>query len=138
MNGEVNIRKTHPNLFWLVMIQAVAGAALGLNFIGGTLSDGYPSPTFPIFGAPNALWGVIFLALSAVRIMSLTIIRRMRLVRALIAFSTVYTMFLAFGTMQPWIEGKGSLQLPILYAAMSALQMPLLLEPFVNPWTAKR
>lgn len=129
--GEINIHATHPNLYWLVMIQATAGAALGLNFI-------FLSPTFPIFDMPNDLWGAIFLALSAGRIISLTLVRRMRMVRAFIAASTVYTMFLAFGTMQPWIEGRGSLQLPILYASMSALQIPLLLEPFINPWTAKR
>ena len=48
-----------------------------------------------------------------------------------------YTAFLAVGTGEPWLEGCGSLQLPILYAGLALLQVPLMREPFVNPVTAK-
>lgn len=125
-----DIRKTHPNLYWLVMILAVVGIALGLNFIVN-------SPTFLIYAAPNVLWGVIFLAIGLGKIVSLNFYRRLRLVRAIMAFGVAYMMFLALGTMQPFLEGSGSLQLPILYVGMAALQIPLLLEPFVNPWTSR-
>lgn len=129
--GEIDIRKTHPNLYWLVMTLAAIGIALGLNFI-------INQPTFKIYSAPNVLWGVLFLALGFGKIVALNVYRRLRLVRASIAFAVAYMMFLAAGTTQPFLEGSGSLQLPILYAGLAALQIPLLFEPFVNPWTAKR
>lgn len=128
--GTIDIRKTHPNLYWLVMILAVVQIALGCNFI-------FLDPTFPIYEAPNVLWGVLFLVIGFGKIISLNFYRRLRLVRGLMAFAVTYMMFLAFGTTQPFLEGVGSLQLPILYAGMSALQIPLLLEPFINPWTSK-
>lgn len=129
--GTIDIRKTHPNLYWLVMTLALVGLALGLNFI-------FLHPTFPIYGASNYLWGGIFLGIAFGKIISLNLYRRLRLVRGIMAFAVAYMMFLALGTMQPYLEGVGSLQLPILYAGMSALQIPLLLEPFINPRTAKR
>lgn len=128
--SAINIHKTHPNLYWLVMILALIDLALGCNFI-------FLNPTFPIFDAPNEVWGGIFLALGAGKIVSLNFYRRLRLVRGIMAFAVSYIMLLAFGTTQPYLEGVGSLQLPILYAGMAAIQIPLLVEPFVNPWTAK-
>lgn len=126
----VNIRKTHPNLYWLVMILALTGIALGLNFI-------INQPTFPIYAAPNELWGVIFLVIGVGKLITLNFYRRLRLVRALMAFATIYMMFLAFGACQPFLEGAGSLQNPILYAGLSAVNFRLLLEPYLNPVTAK-
>lgn len=129
-DGEINVRKTHPNLYWLLMVLAATGIALGLNFI-------FLQPTFLIFDGPNVLWGVIFLVSSIARIIALNVYRRLRWVRATMAFSAAYIGFLAIGTAQPYVEGAGSLQLPIIYAGMALLQVPLLMEPFVNPVTAK-
>lgn len=130
MNGEINVRKTHPNLYWVLMFLAATGIALGLNFI-------LLQPTFLIWDAPNVLWGAIFLVVSFARLIALNIYRRLRWVRATMFFSAAYMGFLAIGTSQPFIEGSGSLQLPIIYAGMTLLQVPLLFEPFVNPVTAK-
>lgn len=129
--GAIDIRKTHPNLYWLVTILAVTDIALGLNFI-------FLNPTFPIYAGPNDLWGGIFLVVGFSKLVSLNLYRRLRLVRAIMAFEVTYMMFLALGTTQPFIEGVGSLQLPIVYVSLSAIQIPLLLEPFINPWTDKR
>lgn len=128
--AEINVRRTHPNLYWLLMVLAGTGIGLGLNFI-------FLQPTFLIWDAPNVLWGAIFLLSSANRIIALTS-RRLRWVRATMAFQCAYMAFLAIGTSQPYIEGQGSLQLPIIYAGMALLQVPLLMEPFVNPETAKQ
>lgn len=128
--SAIDIRKTHPNFYWLVMTLSLVGIALGLNFI-------FNSPTFPIYAASNYLWGVIFLAIGFSKIVFLNFYRNPNLVRAIMAFAIAYMMFLALGTTQPFIEGVGSLQLPILYAGLSALQVPLLLEPFYNPATRK-
>lgn len=131
MAGEIDIRKTHPNLYWLVMTLAIGAIALGLNFIILT-------PTFLIYDASNNLWGGTFLALGSAEIIFLNVYRRIRLVRLCMSVSFAYTMFLTLGTTQPFLEGSGSLQLPIVYAIISAVQIPLLFEPFVNPWTARQ
>lgn len=131
MDG-IDIRKTHPNLYWLVMILATTQIALAFNFF-------ILSPTFPIYAAPNVLWGVIFLAIGISKIVALNFYRRLGLVRAMMAFAVAYMMFLGLGTCQPFLEGSGSLQLPILYAGLSALHIPLLLEPFNNAiWTVRQ
>lgn len=129
-DAEINVRKTHPNLYWLLMFLAATGIALGLNFI-------ILSPTFPIFDTPNVIWGATFIVVSIARLIALNVYRRLRWVRATMAFSAAYMAFLAIGTGQPFVEGSGSLQLPIIYAGMALLQVPLLFEPFVNPVTAK-
>lgn len=129
-SDEINVRKTHPNLYWILMVLSLAGIALGLNFI-------YFNPTFHIFDTPNIVWGAIFLVSGIARIIALNVYRRLRFVRATMAFSAAYMGFLAIGTGQPWIEGVGSLQLPIMYALVALIQVPLLFEPFINPETAK-
>lgn len=126
---EINVRKTHPNLYWFLVLLAGGGVALGLNFI-------LLQPTFLIFDAPNVLWGAIFMVISIARIIALRV-RRLRWVRATMAASAAYMGFLAIGTGQPFWEGTGSLQLPIIYALVAVIQVPLLFEPFVNPVTAR-
>lgn len=129
-DGFVNIQKTHPNLYWLVMILGVMQIALALNFF-------ILSPTFPIFAAPNVLWGVIFLVIGVGKVVSLNFYRRLGLVRAIMSFSWVYTMFIGLGTCQPFLEGSGSLQLPIVYVGISGVLLVLLFEPYINYLTAR-
>lgn len=135
--GEINIRKTHPNLYWLVMTLALVELALGVNFAGGTLASWFPSPTFPIYEAPNILWGAIFLGVSLSKFVFLNVYRRLRLVRLSMAIEVGFMLFLAWGTAEPGMTSKGSFQLPIIYAGLALLQVPLLLEPFINPLTAR-
>lgn len=131
MGDGINIRKTHPGFYWMMMTLAIFGIANGLNFI-------INSPTFPIYSAPNVLWGVIFIVIGIGKTIALNFYRRLRLVRALMACAVVYMMFLALGATQPFLEGTGSLQNPLLYAALSGVQIWFLLrEPFWNPATDK-
>jgi hypothetical protein len=131
VNGSIFIGRTHPNLYRTVMLFAVLSIALGLNFW-------ILAPTFWIYDLPNALWGTIFLALGTAKIVFLNFYRRLRAVRATMAFAVAYFLFLSVGTGQPFVEGQGSLQLPFLYLFCAVIQIPLLLEPFINPWTARR
>lgn len=131
VNGQIDVRKTHPNLYRMVMTLAVVCLLLGLNFL-------VLQPTFLIFDMPNVLWGAIFLALGGTKIVFLNVLRRLKLVRIAMAAAVAYFLFLGFGTTQPFVEGEGSLQLPIMYFALALLYLPLLLEPFINPWTASR
>lgn len=131
VHGRINLWRTHPNLYLAVTTLAVVNIALGLNFL---LLD----PTFLIYGSPNQLWGAIFIALGVSKLVFLNVARRLRAVRAVMATAVAYLLFLGVGTAEPFYEGLGSLQLPILYVSLAALQIPLVIEPFINPWTAKR
>jgi hypothetical protein len=131
VDGSIRLSRTHPTLYRTVMLFAVLSIALGLNFW-------ILAPTFWIYDQPNALWGTIFLALGTAKIVFLNFYRRLRAVRATMAFAVAYFLFLSVGTGQPFVEGQGSLQLPFLYLFCAVIQIPLLLEPFINPWTARR
>lgn len=131
VNGQINVRKTHPGLYRLVMGIALICIALGVNFLVFT-------PTFRVYDLPNPLWGAIFLAVGLSKVVFLNLYRSLRLTRMTMAFAAAYILFFGAGTMQPALEGNASLQLPILYAGIAATLVALLLEPFINPWTAKR
>lgn len=128
--GEINVLRTHPNLYWFLMFLSFGGIALAVNFF-------IFNPTFSIWGRPHELWGAIFLVSSFARLIALNVFRRLQWVRLTMFISVAYMAFLAIGTSQPAFEGNGSLQLPIVYALVVAIQVPLLFEPFINPKTAK-
>jgi hypothetical protein len=140
VNGQVNLLRTHPTLYRLVISLAAIQVALGLNFLVGKDVLGLLpfTPTFFVWGMPNWLWATLFLTIGAGQLVFLSFYRKLRLARATMAFAVAYLSFFALGTMQPALEGKGSLQLPIIYVGMVVLLVWLLLEPFINPWTAKR
>jgi hypothetical protein len=129
--GTVKVRKTHPNLFRMILAYGIINVALGINFWVFT-------PAFLVWGLPNSVWGTIFLALGVAKITSLAIYRNLTLVRATMALAVAYMLFFGAGTLEPTLQGKASAQLAILYAGLALLQIPLLLEPFINPWTAAR
>jgi len=130
VNGSINVRLTHPNLYYLMMVFAIVSLLLGLNFL-------ILHPTFLIYGQSNWLWGSIFVVTGILKLFFLNFHRGLRTMRILMAFTVGYSLWLAGGTMQPFFEGQGSLQLPILYVALAAAQYPLILEPFVNPSTRR-
>jgi hypothetical protein len=131
VNGDISVRRTHPTLYRSTMFLATLNIALGLNFFAF-------EPTFYVYDQPHELWGTIFIALGVAQIVFLNFYRHLRLMRATMALSMGYMAAFGLGTMQPAFEGKGSLQLPIVYGGFVAFQLALLLEPFINPWTAKR
>lgn len=131
VEGPVSVRMTHPNLYRTVMMLGILNVALGLNFW-------ILSPTFLIYDMPNQLWGSIFLALGTCKLVFLNVWRRLRGVRAVMACAVAFYLFLGAGTMQPFFEGQGSLQLPLMYLGVAVLQIPVLVEPFINPWTSRR
>jgi len=131
VNGRVELRRTHPCLWRAETGLAIINLALGLDFV-------VLQPTSLIYGFPNELWGAIFLALGVAELAFLNLYRRLKGARAVMAADAAYLLFLAAGTTQPFIEGHGSLQVPIMYLALAAVQIPLVIEPFMNPWTARR
>lgn len=114
MSEQPDLRKTQ-SLYWQVMALSVVMVALGINFLAFT-------PTFLVYRLPNELWGSIFLALALARLASL-VRRNVRLLRATMWLSVVAFLGFAPGTMQPVLEGKGSLQLSILYIGLGVMEL---------------
>lgn len=131
VNGEIDIRKTHPNLYLMVMTLALTDVLLAANFY-------LLKPAFEVYHLSNWVWGAVFLALGISKFWFLNIHRSLRAVRMVMAFAFSFIIFFAVGTCEPWLDGAGSLQLPIMYLGMALIQVPMLLEPFIQPWTARR
>lgn len=124
-----HLRSTHPNLYRSVMTIGVIDIALGLNFLLTT-------PTFEQFGIPKNFIGACFLTLGLAKIVCLNVFHSLRIVRLLMVFGIFFKLFWAVGTTETFFQGRSSLQLCVLYIGLAALQVPLLLEPFLNPVTA--
>jgi hypothetical protein len=130
-NGTPDIRKTHPLLWRAVMAYAAICGFLGLNFI-------FFHPAFLLYHQSNYWWGAIFLILCISKIVFLNLYRNLHLMRVTMACEVSFMLFLALGATEPVWTSSASLQLPILYIGLAILEIPLILEPFVNPWTARR
>lgn len=131
VNGNIDIRKTHPNLYLMVMTLGAIDVLLAANFY-------WLNPTFEVYHLKNYVWASVFLTLGLAKWWFLNFKRSLRVVRMTMAFAVSFLVFFAIGTAEPWLDGVGSLQLPIMYLGMAAVQIPMLLEPFLNPWTARR
>lgn len=125
----VYLRHTHPNLYRSLMTVGLIEVAIGLNFLLTT-------PTFQQFGIPKNLVGAIFLVLGLTDMVLLNVFHNIRAVRVKTVVGTAVMIFWGIGTTETFFQGRSSLQLCILYFGLAALQIPLLLEPFLNPVTA--
>lgn len=127
--NRVDIRKTHPGLYHAIMTLGVMGVALGFNFW-------FSNPTFDPWPGKNIV-GVVFFLLGISKLVFLNLVRNLRMVRILMATAISFMFFWGLTNTQQFFAGNASLQLPILYMALSILQLPLLVEPPINPVTAK-
>lgn len=130
-NRRVNIRRTHPNLYFSIMVLAFGEVALGINFFIFT-------PTFDPYGIPKEAVGVVFLALGLSQLIFLNVFRNLKMVRIMLAVSISFMFFWGIGNTEQFFNGKASLQLPIMFFVVSVLQIPLLIEAPVNPMTEKK
>ena len=131
VNGSIDVRKTHPNLYLAVSTLAGISVALGFNFW-------IFNPAFAVYGTSNRVWGSIFLLIGISKFVFLNLYRRLPLLRATMAVAVAFMLFFGIGTLEPVFQGKASVQLLILYLGLSLIQIPLLIEPFINPFTARR
>lgn len=136
-NGRINVRLTNPELFGFVMLTSVVALLQGVDFTLGAAGF-VPAPTFYIYNQSNYVWGVGFLAIGLFTLIPTLIWRNDRQMKMGLAVSAVYLAAIMFGTCQPFRDGTGSLQLPILYATWVGLCLRTLLMPLINPWTARR
>lgn len=130
MTGRLNIRKTHPALWRSIMIVCLTSIALAANFWGS-------NPTFNPYEIPKNIIGLVFFVLGASQLIFLNVVHSLRMVRIGLATSIFWMLFWGASNTQQFFAGNASLQLPILYLALAALQMPLLTESPVNPMTRR-
>lgn len=128
MTKRVNLRKTHPTLFWWAVVFALINISLGLNFI-------FTKPTFNPYQIDYRWIGSIFIAVGAAKLVALTAIRYLKLIRGTMAVSAGWQMFWGIGTSITFFTGQTSLQLFVLYFGYCVLQVWWLREPFANPLT---
>lgn len=128
---QVNLRKSHPGLFRSILTVAFMGLGLGLNFW-------FTQPTFDPYGVNKDLIGTIFATLGISQLVFLVILRNLKMVRLTLTVSISWMMFWGLSNTQQYFAGNASLQLPMLFITISILQIPLLIESPVNPFTEKR
>jgi hypothetical protein len=128
---KVNIRKSHPALYRALMTLGCMYIALALNFW-------FAKPAFNPYDWPKEFIGAIFSLLGFSLIVFLNIFRELRIIRIVLAVSVSFMFFWGFSNAQQFFAGKASLQLPLLYVAVSIMQIPLLIESPVNPMTEKK
>lgn len=127
---KVSVRKSHPNMYRVLMIIALMSIALAINLYLTT-------PTFNPYGLSKTLIASIFLGLGISQIILLNLYRNLKLVRLTTATSVSFMMFWGVSNTQQAFAGKSSFQLPILLVALAILQVSLLTEPVANPLTKK-
>lgn len=127
----VMIRKSHPALYKAIMTTALMCVALSFNFW-------FSTPTFNPYGIPKNIVGLIFFVLGASQVVFLNWFHELRLVRLVQTATFVFMLIWGVSNAEQWVNGKSSLQLPILFVAFAFLQIPLLTESPVNPMTEKK
>lgn len=127
---RANIYRTHRNLYMVLMTLAVMNVALLLNFYR-------TNPTFNPYDIDRRIIGSVFGVLGVGQIVFLNFYRNLRLVRGTLALSMSFTLFWGVSNTEQSFAGRASFQLPILYVALAALQLWLLVEPATNPVSRK-
>ena len=130
-HNRVNIRLTHPGLYHSIMTLGLMSVALAVNFWITT-------PAFNPFSINKNAVGVVFFLLGTVQLVFLSVFRSLRMVRLGLAVSIFVMVSWGLSNVQQFINGHTSLQLPILYLTLAALQYVLLIESPVNPMTKKK
>lgn len=128
---KVDIRKSHPNLYYTIMIIAFVCIAEGFNFL-------FSTPTFKPYDISNDLIGSVFLILGVSKIVFLNLYRNLLLARVVVALSSGFLLFWGITNTQQFFLGKASLQLPIFIVGLALVQLRTLSEPSVQPMTMKK
>jgi len=127
---QVHIRKTHPNLFRLILSGSVFTILLGINFL-------YKTPTFNPYGIPKAWIAFVFLTLGIVKLVAVLFTHDLRVVRLTMMIASFWEGLWGLLNLEQGFRGTASFQLPIWCLWVATWQLILLLEPVVNPMTRK-
>lgn len=126
------MRDTHPNLYKTYLAYAVLSIALGLNFL-------FLTPTFMPLDVPKWPIGLALLGCGLIKLALLLLNSHNTWLRLSMTLSVVIYSFWAGATMFDFFRlSQTSMQLPLTYMGLAALGFLLLIEPFINPATAKK
>lgn len=126
----VNLRKTHPTLYSVMMRLGIGCVALGMNFF-------FTSPTFNPYDIPKELIGSIFLVLGVSQVVSINFYRNLKLARLTLATTASFIVFWGIGNSEQFFAGRSSLQLPIVYIILASVLIKFITEAPVNPMTQR-
>lgn len=128
----MNLKRSHPNLYKAYLVYAFLCISLGLNFI-------FLNPTFDPLDISKQVPGYIFLLLGVATLFFLRVYRNATWLRVTMA-SIITVMFFWCGALvfDFFRLAQTSLQLPITFAALGALGIPLMIEPPINPTTSEK
>lgn len=129
--NEINIRFTHPNLYWGILTFACINIGLGLNFL-------FTMPTFNPYQIDKTIVGSIFLLLGLSKLIFLLLVHNLKAVRVVMALEVAFMIFWGIGTSITFFQGRTSLQLFVLYIGLAVLEITRLTEPGINPLTKVR
>lgn len=120
----VDIRKTHPNLWRMLMVVGVYYLADGGSYL-------YYTPTFnPLH---KTLVAGIYLTLGVAFMVTLNVWRHLTAVRATTAASVAWGLFWAVRNTPQVFAGHASMALPFALTVIALVQIPMLYEPATNP-----
>lgn len=128
---RLNLRKSHPGLYHSIFTVACMGIALAVNFW-------FSKPTFNPYGIDRHVISLIFALIGGFQMVFLVLVRDLRMVRFMLAVSLSWMFFWGLSNSQQFFNGRASLQLPILFITVAIMQIPLLVESPVNPFTEKK
>lgn len=126
------MKDTHPNLYKVYMAYALLSVALGLNFI-------FLTPTFMPLDIPKWFIGLTLLGcgLSKLALLLLNPHNNTWIRLSMGLSATLYSFWAVVLTYDFFRLSQTSMQLPLTYIGLAALDLILLLEPFINPATEK-
>lgn len=116
----MSLRKTHSLLYYLVSVVALIQVALSLNF---WLSR----PAFNPYDISKNIIGFIFAAFGISQLFLLNALRNFRKLRILLTFSIVFMFAWGLANTQQVFDGNASMQLPILFLGICAIQVLLVI-----------
>lgn len=128
--SRVNLRKSHPKLWYSILIMSGMGVAMLINFL-------FYTPTFNPYDIPKTVVAAVFGLIGLTQLMALVVVRNLRVVRITLSLSIFWMWAWAWANAQQAFAGKSSLQLPIALMTISLMQLPSLTESPVNPFTEK-
>lgn len=123
----IQIRKSHPGLYYSITILAFAQIALALNYFFAT------RPTFTPYGIPIPLIGWIFLILGISKLFFLNVVRNLKVVRSNMVIGVAFLLFWGISNTQQSFQGKASFAFPIGLITVALLQAVWVVEPSINP-----
>lgn len=127
----VNMRKSHPELYYSITVLALISIGLALNFF-------FYTPTFNPYGIDKTIIGSIFLTLGVLKLIFSNIFRNLKIVRILMASAVAFIFFWGVSNTQQAFRGKASFQLPIILIGIALLQAVWVIAPSINPVSRKR